>query len=191
MPNKILKSAHNQASASPIQQMGLIIDHLVDALASDPSCPVRRALILNDIDAYPQTTQSAISDRLKIDKHTMSRDIQWLYDNGCIRREDGTSDGRVQHMTVVGYSQKSLALALDYCEKSNKNLQNVLETYIRGFKEHKPTLRDVKLLVTSVELGEASRQELLDRLYQEPPSTKSRALDYLMDEGLLGKKDEE
>jgi DNA-binding MarR family transcriptional regulator len=188
-PNK-LKSAHNQASASEIQQMGLIIDHLVDALAGDPSCPVRRALILNDIDANAGTTQSAVGDRLNIDKHTMSRDIQWLYDNGCIMREEGTDDGRVMHMLTVGYSRKNLKLALDYCQNSHKNLQNVLETFINGFNERKPTLRDVKLLVTAVELEQAERHELLDRLYQEPASTKARALDNLVDEGLLGKTDE-
>ena len=190
MPMNKIKTAHNQASASPVQQMGLMIDHLVDALASDPSCPVRRGLILNDIDANPHTSQAEIGERLNLDKHTISRDIQWLYDNGCIRREDGVTDARIQHMLVVGYAKKSLDLALDYCEKSHKNLQNVLETFINGFKGHKPTLRDVKLLVTSVELGEASRQELLDRLYNDPSSTKARTLNNLLFEGLLEKRDE-
>lgn len=32
MVEKGLKTAHNQASASHIQQMGLVLDHLVDAL---------------------------------------------------------------------------------------------------------------------------------------------------------------
>jgi DNA-binding MarR family transcriptional regulator len=185
-PHRI-KTAHNQVSASPIQQMGLIIDHLVDALAGDPSCPLRRALILNDIDANPQTNQAAIGERLGLDKHTISRDIQWLYDNGCIKREEGSTDGRVMHMITIGYSKKNLGLALDYCEKSHKNLQNVIISYINGFKDHKPTLRDIKILVTAVELGEASRQEILDRLYQDPNSTKARALDNLIEEGLLGK----
>ena len=77
-PTNTIKTAHNQVSTSPIQKMGLMIDHLVDALAGDPSCPLRRALILNDIDANPHTTQSGIMDRLGLDKHTISRDIQWL-----------------------------------------------------------------------------------------------------------------
>lgn len=36
MVEKGLKTAHNQASASHIQQMGLVLDHLVDALGGGP-----------------------------------------------------------------------------------------------------------------------------------------------------------
>lgn len=189
MPKTGLKSAHNQASASHIQQMGLVLDHLVDALGGDPSSPVRRAVILTDIDEHPETTQTGVMERLKIDKHTLNRDIQWLYDQGCILREPGKEDGRVIHIVTCGYSKKNLALALDYLGNSHKKLKIFLNGYISIFKDHKPTLRDAKIMATMADLGTASKQELLSRSYQGPQTTNARALEGLIEEGLLDKED--
>ena len=186
-----LKSAHNQASASHIQQVGLILDHLVDALGGDPSSPLRRAIILTDIDEHPETTQTGVMDRLKIDKHTLNRDIQWLYDQGCILRNAGLEDGRVIHIVTCGYSKKNLALALDYVEKSHKNLKKFLNGYISIFKDHKPTLRDAKIMATMADLGTASKQELLSRSYEGPQTTNARALEGLIEEGLLSRNEDD
>lgn len=191
MSQNILKSAHNQASANRIQQMGLILDHLVDALGGDPSSPLRRAQILVDIDAHPDTTQSAVIERLGLNKSMMNREIEWLYDHGCILRQPSLQDGRVIHIAIIGYSKKSLDLALDYFEKSHKNLLFFLETIINLFTEQKPTLRDAKFLASVVDMGEASRQDLFARGYNGAQTTNIRALDSLVEQGLLIKTEVE
>ena len=190
MAKKGLKSEHNQASASAIQQMGLVLDHLVDALGGDPSCTLRRAVILADIDEYPETTQTGVMERLNIDKHTLNRDIQWLYDQGCVLRNSGKDDGRVIHMVTCGYSKKNLGLALDYFNNSHKNLKKFLEGYIDIFKDHRPTLRDAKIMATMADLGTTTRQELLSRSYTGPHTTNARALDGLAELGLLKKEED-
>ena len=184
-----LKSAHNQVSASSIQQMGLVLDHLVDALGGDPSSSVRRAVILVDIDENPATTQTGVMERLKIDKHSLNRDIQWLYDQGCVLRQPGKDDGRVIHMLTCGYSKKNLELALDYFNNSHKNLKKFLNGYISIFTNHKPTLRDAKIMTAMEELGTASKQELLSRSYSGPQTTNARALESLLEEGLLNRNE--
>ena len=192
MPNHALKSALNQASANRIQQIGLVLDHLVDALGGDPSSPLRRAQILVDIDENPDTTQTEIIDRLPgVNKSTLNREIDWLYDHGCILRQAGREDGRVIHMTTCGYSKKNLSLALDYFGNTHKNLQIFLNSFIKIFSTDKPTLRDAKILATAADMGEASRQELFSRAYAGPQTTSIRALDSLIEQGLLKKTDDE
>lgn len=191
MPPNQLKSAHNQVSANRIQQMGLILDHLVEALGGDPSSPLRRAQILVDIDGHPETTQAEVMERLKLNKSTLNREIEWLYDQGCILRQPSRLDGRVIHMLTCGYSKKNLGLALDYFEKSHKNLHFFLETLINLFTEQKPTLRDAKFLVTATDMGEATRQEIFERGYSGAQTTKVRALDNLVEQGLLIRTEDE
>jgi DNA-binding MarR family transcriptional regulator len=194
-PSRGLKSAHNQVSADPIQKMALVLDHLVDALARDPSSSLRRALILLDIDANPNTSQTEILDRLgkelDLDKSSLNREIQWLYDFGCILRQSGHEDGRVIHMVTCGYSKKSLNLALDYVENSHKNLQIMIKSLINLFKEEKPTLRDAKLLLAMADLGEGSKADLFDRAYAGAPSSNARALESLIEQGLIKKTETE
>lgn len=191
MAPNVLKSAHNQASASRVQQMGLVLDHLVDALGGDPSSPLRRAQILIDIDAHPDTTQSAVMERLGLNKSTLNREIDWLYDQGCILRTPSQLDGRVIHIVTCGYSKKNLGLALDYVEKSHKNLQFFLETLINLFTDQKPTLRDAKYFVAAADIGQASRQELFARGYSGAQTTNVRALESLIEQGLLIKTEDE
>lgn len=184
-----LKSAHNQASANTIQQMGLILDHLVDALGGDPSSTLRRAIILTDIDEHPGTTQAEVLERLDLNKSALNRDIEWLHDYGCIMRQPGETDGRVIHMLTCGYSKKNLGLALDYFKNSHKKLKTFLEGLITVFEDRKPTLRDAKLLAAMADLGQASRQELFARSYQGAATTNARALDSLIEEGLITRTD--
>lgn len=185
MPQTGLKNAHNQVSASKVQQLGLILDHLVDALGGDPSSTLRRAVILADIDEFPGTTQTELLERLNLNKSATNRDIDWLHDYGCIMRQPGATDGRVIHIVTCGYSKKNLGLALDYFENSHKKLKIFLEGLIDMFSDRKPTLRDAKLLATMADLGEASKQELFGRSYNGPHTTNSRALDSLIEEGLI------
>lgn len=185
MSRRALKSHHNKASANQLQQMGLIVDHLVDALGGDPASPLRRAQILNDIDAHPETTQSAVMERLGLNKSTINREIDWLYDQGCILRTPSRHDGRVIHLSTCGYSKKNLDLALDYLEKSHKNLHFFLETLINLFTEQKPTLREVKFLISAADMGDASRQEIFARGYSGSSTTNARVLESLVEQGLL------
>lgn len=185
MPQSGLKSAHNQASASRIQQLGLILDHLVDALGGDPSSTLRRATILVDIDENPNTTQSEVMERLKLNKSALNRDIEWLNDYGCIMRQPSQTDGRVIHIVTCGYSKKNLALALDYFENSHKKLKTFLEGLIDMFSDGKPTFRDAKLLATMADLGQATKQELFARSYDGAQTTNTRALESLIEDGLI------
>lgn len=182
-----LKTAHNQVSASRIQQLGLILDHLLDALGGDPSCTLRRAALLVDIDENPGTTQSGVMDRLNLNKSALNRDIDWLHDHGCIMRQPGKTDGRVIHLVTCGYSKKNLGLALDYLENSHKKLKSLLEGVITLFEERRPTFRDAKLLATMADLGEATRPELFDRAYAGPLTSNARALESLIETGLIRK----
>lgn len=188
---KGLKGVHSAASSSPIQKIGMVLDHIVAALAEDSSCSLRRAQILVDIDAHPETTQTEVMDRLGIHKSAMNREIEWLYDHGCIKRRPGQQDGRVIHMVTYGYSRKNLDLALAYAGESHKNLQKFLQSLINMFTNSKPTLRDAKLMVSAADLGEVSRQELFARSYQAPSTTNVRALENLVEQGLIVAKTEE
>ena len=185
MPQTGLKTAHNQASASRIQRLGLVLDHLVDALGGDPSCTLRRASILADIDEFPGTTQTEVMERLNLNKSAINRDIDWLHDHGCIMRQPGAADGRVIHIVTCGYSKKNLELALDYFEKSHKKLKTFIEGLISMFEDRKPTLRDAKLLAAMADMGQATRQELFVRSYGSALTTNSRALEGLIEEGLI------
>lgn len=191
MATQGLKTALNQASASRVQRMGLVIDHLVDALGGDPSCTLRRAVILADIDEHPGTTQAAVQDRLGVNKSVLNRDIDWLYDHGCLLRQPGLNDARVVHMSVCGYSKKNIDLALDYFGRSHKKLKFFLETIIDMFHEHKPTLRDAKVLTAMADLGEASKPEIMNRIYAGPATTNARALEGLLEEGLIEERNDD
>ncbi len=185
-----LKTTHNQASSSPVQQMALVLDHLVDALGGDPSCTLRRAVILAEIDENPGITQASLNSNLKLHKSALNRDVDWLYDHGCVLLQAGVADARVIHITTCGYSKKNIDLALDYFEGSHKKLKLFLESLISMFKDHKPTFRDAKMLATLADLGnDVSRQELFSRVYNSPPTTNIRALEGLIDEGLVAKKE--
>lgn len=192
MPALGLKSTHNQASTNSMQQMGLVLDHLVDALGGDPSCTLRRAIILADIDEHPGITQAALMSSLKLNKSVLNRDVDWLYDHGCVLLQPGQADARVIHISTCGYSKKNIDLALDYFEGSHKKLKLFLETLITIFKDHKPTFRDAKILATLTDLGEdVSRQEIFSRVYDGPPTTNLRALDGLVEAGLITKNETE
>ena len=75
-------------------------------------------------------------------------------------------------------------------EKSHKNLLFFLETIINLFTEQKPTLRDAKFLVAAADMGTSSRQDLFARGYAGAQTTNVRALDNLVEQGLLVKTEE-
>lgn len=104
------------------QKACLVIDHLVEALAGDPSSSLRRAMILTDIDQHPGATQTEVMQRLDIHKSAMNREIEWLFNYGCIRFQDSKDDGRAKPLEVCGYAKRALENALDYFPKAHKDL---------------------------------------------------------------------
>lgn len=179
-----MKTLPKDITESKAMKIGHIIDHLVDALGGESGCTVRRAVILADIDENPGTTQTEIINRLKADKSTLNRDIEWLYDYGCIRRTPGL-DGREVRLQIEGYAKKNLDFALDYFDFSHKSLKNFLIQFINLFGEHKPTLRDVKIIAVAANQNKSSRQDILRNLYGGSVTTENRALNNLLDMGLL------
>lgn len=172
---------------SDAARIGHVVDHLVDALGGEPACTLRRAVILADIDENPGTTQAEIIQRLAADKSALNRDIEWLYDYGCIMRQVGR-DGREVKLQTCGYAKKNLDLALDYFNNSHKALKNFLIQYIHMFGQHRPTLRDAKIIATIGDKGSANRQVVFEELYNGPQTTDNRAINNLIVTGLLKKK---
>ena len=168
----------------------MIIDHLVDALGGEPASKLMRAMILVDIDAHPGTTQSDILDRLDTNKSALNRDIEWLYDYGCITRTQSDDDARSVHLRACGYAKKNIDLALAYFNDDHKNLQNFLNSLINLFGQHKPTLRDAKIVSVIGKNGSVTRQQIFESLYNGPTSTDNRAVNNLINFGLVQKKDD-
>ena len=167
------------------QKACLVIDHLVEALAGDPSSSLRRAQVLNDIDRYPGTTQTEVMQRLDINKSAMNREIEWLFNYGCIIRQGSEDDGRAIKLEVTGYSKRALDAALDYFPKKHEGLHFFLNQYIKGIKQDRPTLRDARIIATLMDKGEASKASVLESLYSGPATTDNRAYNKLVEDGVI------
>lgn len=172
---------------SKAMKAGHVIDHLVDALGGEPACTMRRAVILADIDEHAGTTQAGIIQRLEADKSTLNRDIEWLVDYGCLRRRPGT-DGREISLFTEGYSKRHLDLALGYFDNSHKSLKNFLIRYMTLFGQHKATLRDAKIVATVMDSDPSNRQRVFEGLYNGPLTTDNRAINTLINLGILERK---
>lgn len=167
------------------QKACLIIDHLVDALGGDASSSLRRAMILADIDQYPGTTQTGIMERLQIHKSAVNREIDWLFNYGCIMMNECGSDGRSKAIQICGYSKKELDHALSYCDGKHENLNGFLNGLMRFLKQEKPTLREAKIVSTIYEKKGAEKAEIIKTLYDGSASTKNRVVNKLIDDGVL------
>lgn len=176
-------SAKGEAAAA-------VIDHLVDALGGEPGCTLRRAAVFVDIDAHPGTTQAGIMERLDVNKSALNRDIEWLYDYGCITRTPGGQDGRTVLLRSCGYAKKNIDLALSHFDFDHKSLQIFLNSLISLFGQHKPTLRDAKIVSVIGRNGSVTRQRILESLYNGPSTTDNRAVNNLINFGLVQKKDD-
>jgi DNA-binding MarR family transcriptional regulator len=167
------------------QKSCLVIDHLVEALANDPASSLRRAQVLNDIDRYPGTTQTDIMGRLDINKSAMNREIEWLFNYGCITRQGAEEDGRAVRLETAGYAKRALEAALDYFPKKHEGLHLFLNQYIKVLKQDRPTLRDARIVSTLYDKGKASKAEVLESLYSGPATTDNRAYNKLVEDGVL------
>ena len=175
---------------SKAEKIGIVLDHLVNALGGEPGCTLRRAVVLADIDEFPGTTQSEIMKRLEIDKSTLNRDIEWLYDYGCVMRRQSPYDARVQELTICGYAKKNFDYALYFFDYDHKSLKNCLIRLINIFDKQKPTLRDAKIITYLGDKTSAKKQEIIDHLYDGPSTTDNRAINNLVDFGIIEKRDD-
>ena len=167
------------------QKVCMVIDHLVEALGNDPSSSLRRASILTDIDQNPGTTQADIMDRLSLDKSTVKRETDWLFNYGCIRVQDCDEDARSKKIEIEGYSRKGLKAALDYFNGKHEFLKLFLEEFTLALKLEKPTLRDAKIIAALDEKGTAEKKDVIDDLYDGAASTDNRAFNKLKKEGAI------
>ncbi|MBU6235155.1 MAG: MarR family winged helix-turn-helix transcriptional regulator [Alphaproteobacteria bacterium] len=167
-----------------IIRLGQVIDHLVDSMG-DPSVSVRRALILLDIDANPHTTQNAIGERLNLEKSVVSRNVDWLWSHGCVVREAGRTDARESQLQTSQFTHKHLQLALRPFGNQHELLKKSLEVFIALFHKHMPSLRELKALITVGAKGQASRSDVINNLYDGPPTTDQRAIKTLIEEGIV------
>ena len=168
-----------------------IIDHLVDALGGEPSCTVRRAIILTDIDAHQGTTQAEILARMDdVHKSALNRDVEWLYDHGCILRQPDPDNARILRLSTCGYAKKNLDYALKYFDFSHSAMLHFLENMNGVFGTKKPTLRDAKIISFLGYKKSVTRQEIFDNLYSGPVATDNRAINNLINFGMVQKSDE-
>ncbi len=184
----LMKQHAKRVMTTKGQQGCLIVDHLVEALANDPSSSIRRALILNYIDEVPGVTQTEIMRDLKISKSAMNREIEWLFNYGCITRQNDNKDGRAIKLETCGYSKRALESALDYLPKGHESLHSFLDLYINVLKQDRPTLRDARIISTLYDQGEVSKSKMAESLYNGPTTTDNRAIKRLLDNKVI--KDE-
>ncbi len=181
----IMNAASEPIIDTKAKKIGTVIDHLVDALGGEPACTLRRAVILADINEFPGTTQSDIMQRLGVHKSALNRDIEWLYDYGCVMRQPSSQDGREIKLFICGYAKKNMDFALDHFESSHKNLKNFLIRFISLFGQYKPTLRDAKIVSALGDGKNATKQEIFETLYSGPTTTDNRAVNNLIELGFI------
>lgn len=181
----IMKLQAKRAMATRGQKFCLVIDHLVEALAGDPSSSIRRAIILCMIDESPGITQTEIMRELGITKSSMNREIEWLFNYGCIRRQEDVSDGRAIGLETVGYSKRAIESALDYFPNKHKGLQFFLNQYINILNQERPTLRDARIVATIHSKGQTTKSDVMESLYNGPATTDNRAYNKLVEDGMI------
>ena len=181
----MVKTLAKNAMTTKAQKACYVIDHLVEALGNEASSSLRRALVLVDIDQYPGSTQSGIMERLHIHKSAVNREIDWLFNYGCIMRQSCSEDGRAIKLETCGYSKRALDEALDYFNGNHDNMKGFLHQVIKALKQEKPTLRDAKIVALLHERKHADRHEVIGSLYKSSSSTHNRAINKLIEDGVI------
>lgn len=174
-----------QAMTTNGQKACRIIDHLVEALANDASSSLRRAMILADIDQYPGTTQTGIMERLGLHKSAVNREVEWLFNYGCVMMQECSDDGRSKKLQICGYSKTNLDIALGYFGDKHENLKAFLKAMGSYLKQEKPTLREAKIVSVLHEKTEADKQDVIQNLYEGSASTKNRVVNKLIEDGII------
>lgn len=182
----MVKNLAKRAMTAEAEKACYVIDHLVEALGNDPSSSLRRASILVDIDQYPGTTQAGVMERLGIDKSTANREAEWLFNYGCIRRSEARSDGRAVSLEVYGYAKTAMESALEHFKGDHTAMKTFIDRMVKYLKMERPTLRDAKIVFALYSRGKATKNEILNSLYDGPTSTDNRAYNQLVEEGVIG-----
>ncbi len=185
MVTNMVTNLARQAMTTQGQKACLIIDHLVEALANDASSSIRRAMILVDIDQNPGTSQAEIMERLRIDKSTVNREVEWMFNYGCIIRKESSDDARSKDIQLCGYSKAALDKALVYFGGRHENLKAFLKGLTNFLKQEKPSLREAKIVATVFEKKNAEKSEIAKDLYEGSASTKNRVMNKLIEDGVL------
>lgn len=167
------------------QRFCFVIDHLVEALGNHSSSSLRRALILVDIDQYPETSQTGIMERLGVHKSAVNREIEWLFNYGCIVRQECTEDARTVKLQTCGYSKKALEAALDYFDGDHEKLKIFIKGFVKLLKQEKPTLRDARIVATLYDRNGADKSSVSSILYGGAAATNNRAINKLIDSGVI------
>lgn len=181
----MMRNMAKKAMTTVSQRACYVFDHLIEALGGQSSSSLRRAIILADIDLNPGTTPTGIMERLHIHKSALTREIDWLFNYGCIMRQESEEDGRAVKLETCGYSRKALNAALDYFDGDHGLMIAFLEGFAKRLRQEKPTLRDAKIVSTIFDKGEATRQDISNALSDSSPSTDSRALNKLIEDGVI------
>lgn len=176
-------------SKADVIRLAEVVDHLVDSMG-DPGVTLRRAMILLDIDQHPNTTQNAIGERLNLEKSVVSRNVDWLWGHGCVIRAAGKTDARESQLQTSQFTHKHLQLALRPFGNHHEVLKKSLDTFIALFHKHMPSLRELKALLTVGAKGQATRSDVVNNLYDGPPTTDQRAIRTLIEEGIVKSHDE-
>ena len=180
-----MRNLAKKAMTTRAQKACYVLDHLIEALANDPSSPLRRAMILAKIAEKPGITQAELLNKFQIGKSAMNREIDWLFNYGCVMRQNNSNDGRSLPLEICGYSKQALDSALEYCDESYENLQNFIRQLIKVLKLEKPALRDARIIALLHERGGAKKQEILSGIHNSPASTTNRALKKMIEEGVV------
>ncbi|MBI1302015.1 MAG: MarR family transcriptional regulator [Alphaproteobacteria bacterium] len=181
----LIRQQAKRAMTTRGQKACRVIDYMVEALANDPSCSLRRALLVNYIDESPGITQTELLKHFDITKSAMNREIEWLFNYGCVTRQSGTEDGREVKLETCGYTKRAIQDALDYFPEGHKGLHFFLERYINILDKSKPTLRDARIISTLYDKKKATKAEIMDNLYNGPATSDKRAYDKLVKDGVI------
>lgn len=166
------------------QKACLVIDYLVEALNNEPSSSLRRASILVDIAQNPGTNAADIMNRLGLPKSVATREVEWLFDNGCIRRGGPSADGRSVPLEIWGYSRNAVDEAISYFKGNYANLKSFLEHLSKAARQEKPSLRDAKIIAFLMDRKQATKQEIMEALY-DSGSTDHRSFNELVEDGVV------
>ncbi len=175
-----------QAMTTKGQKACVVIDHLIEALVGDPSAPLRRAMVLADIDQFPGTTQLAVMERLHIHRSALNREIEWLFNYGCIMmNNDKAVAPESREIKICGESKDDMEAALGYFENGHEGMKYFLRQFADFIGLEKPTLREARIVAALFEKNGASKHDLLNSLHHGATPADYRAYEKLVETGVI------
>lgn len=163
---------------------------MVDALGGSLCCPARRALVLLYVYDHPGSHKNSIAEHFELGRGIVSRDVVWLIDQGCVIKKQNNMDRRENDLFTCGFAQKNVEYALGYCQGNCERLIFLVEGFISLFDDHKPTMRDLKILGALSQRPGLSRKDIDEELFDDNASGVSRALSALLSQRMIERDDE-